>query len=373
MADKENALGTKTIIAIVAVIVLLFIASISVGIFLADKGSSEAVDGNQVADVNQNTDANNTNTENQKNDDNNVNNENKQNENIQAENNNQTGENNATPDNTTTEPNSDAQNNTTTPNNNVTNNVTANNGNVNNNATNNTEVTTGTNVNEVGETTVTRVEEEEKLVSKDFWDWWTPASVIAVNSAVADKIIPLTPDFTVEKTATTGVGEDKLVYANKNITYTIKVTNNGEQELKNIEITDKIPEQTTFVSIDDTQNSGTTVLENDTVIGIKWIVTVPAKESIEVKFTVRVNEGATGTIKNAAIVNGKESNEEKTSIINAKKSSQIVERNNVEVKDGLEIAKLGDKIKYTITATNTGDISGKTTRHVCWEIQKPDD
>ena len=69
MADRENALGKKTIIAIIAVIVLLFIAGISVGIFLADKGSSEAVDGNQVADVNQNTDANNTNTENQKNDD----------------------------------------------------------------------------------------------------------------------------------------------------------------------------------------------------------------------------------------------------------------------------------------------------------------
>lgn len=84
MADRENALGKKTIIAIIAVIVLLFIAGISVGIFLADKGSSEAVDGNQVADVNQNTDANNTNTENQKNDDNNVNSENKQNENIQC-------------------------------------------------------------------------------------------------------------------------------------------------------------------------------------------------------------------------------------------------------------------------------------------------
>ena len=378
MADKENALGTKTIIAIVAVIVLLFIASISVGIFLADKGSSEAVDGNQVADVNQNTDANNTNTESPKNDDNNANNENKQNENIQAENNNQTGENNTTPDNTTTEPNTGAQNNVTTPNNNgtvannnannngttnnVTNNVTANNGNVNNNATNNTEITTGTDVNEVGETTVTRVEEEEKLVSKDFWDWWTPASVLASTaSAVSDTIVPTTPDFTVEKTATTGVGEDKLVYANKNITYTIKVTNNGEQELKDIEITDRIPEQTTFVSIDDAQNSGTTILENDVVIGLKWIVTVPAKESIEVKFTVKVNENATGTISNAAIVNGKESNEEKTSIINAKKSSKIVERDNVEVKDGLDVAKLGDKIKYTITATNTGDVSGKTT------------
>ena len=378
MADKENALGTKTIIAIVAVIVLLFIASISVGIFLADKGSSEAVDGNQIADVNQNTDANNTNTESPKNDDNNANNENKQNENIQAENNNQTGENNATPDNTTTEPNTGVQNNETTPNNNgtvannnannngttnnVTNNVTANNGNVNNNATNNAEITTGTDVNEVGETTVTRVEEEEKLVSKDFWDWWTPASVLAsASSAVSDTIVPTTPDFTAEKVATTGVGENKLVYANKDITYTIKVTNNGEQELKNIEITDKIPEQTTFVSIDDAQNSGTTILENDVVIGLKWIVTVPAKESIEVKFTVKVNENATGTISNAAIVNGKESNEEKTSIINAKKSSKILERDNVEIKDGLEIAKLGDKIKYTITATNTGDTSGKTT------------
>ena len=376
MAEKKNALGTKTIIAIIAVIVLLFIASISVGIFLADKGSSEAVDGNQVADVNQNTDANNTNTENQNNNDNN---ENKQNENIQAENNNQTGENNATPDNTTTDPNTGAQNNITTSNNNgtvannnannngttnnnVTNNVTANNGNANNNATNNTEVTTGTNVNEVEETTVTRVEEEEKLVSKDFWDWWTPASLLAsASSAVSDTIVPTTPDFTAEKVATTGVGENKLVYANKDITYTIKVTNNGEQELKNIEITDKIPEQTTFVSIDDAQNSGTTILENDVVIGLKWIVTVPAKESIEVKFTVKVNENATGTISNVAIVNGKESNEEKTSIINAKKSSKILERDNVEIKEGLEIAKLGDKIKYTITATNTGDTSGKTT------------
>ena len=251
MADRENALGKKTIIAIIAVIVLLFIAGISVGIFLADKGSSEAVDGNQVADVNQNTDANNTNTENQKNDDNNVNSENKQNENIQAENNNnQTGE-NSTPDNTNiaTKPDTGVQNNVTTPNNNdgtvanngtTNNNVTANNGETDNNVTNNTEITTGTNVNEVGETTVTRVEEEEKLVSKDFWDWWTPASVLATAaSAVSDTIVPTTPDFTVEKFATTKSGEN-VVYAGENITYTIKVTNNGEKDLNNIEITDKL-------------------------------------------------------------------------------------------------------------------------------------
>ena len=351
MADKSNTISKKTIIAIAIVIVLLFIAGLSVGIFLADKGRTEAVDGNQSIGESQTTEENKNSDENKANGDQNAN-ENKTGENNVVDNN----ENNQVTENNTVDNN---KNNQVTGNNTVANNE--NNQVTENNSNNANGVTTNTNINEVGETTITRVEEQEKLVSRDFWDWWTPSAVVASGSAVAERLIPQTPDFTVEKTATTGVGEDKLVYANKNITYTIKVTNNGEQELKNIEIADKIPEQTTFVSIDDAQNSGTTILENDTVIGLKWIVTVPAKESIEVKFTVKVNENATGTISNAAIVNGKESNEEKTSIINAKKSSKIIERNNVEVKDGLEVAKLGDKIKYTITATNTGDVSGKTT------------
>ena len=365
MADKSNTISKKTIIAIAIVIVLLFIAGLSVGIFLADKGSTEAVDRNQSTGESQTTEENKNSGENKANDDQKAN-ENKTGENNAVDNNenNQVAENNAVDNN---ENNQVAENNTIDNNGNnqvAGNNNVANNENnqvAENNRNNVNGVTTNTNINEVGETTITRVEEQEKLVSRDFWNWWTPSTVVASGSAVAERLIPQTSDFTVEKIATTGVGEDKLVYANKNITYTIKVTNNGEQELKNIEIADKIPEQTTFVSIDDAQNSGTTILENDTVIGLKWIVTVPAKESIEVKFTVKVNENATGTISNAAIVNGKESNEEKTSIINAKKSSKIIERNNVEVKDGLEVAKLGDKIKYTITATNTGDVSGKTT------------
>ena len=347
MADKSNTISKKTIIAIAIVIVLLFIAGLSVGIFLADKGSTEAVDRNQSTGESQTTEENKNSGENKANDDQKAN-ENKTGENNAVDNN----ENNQVAENNTIDNNG---NNQVAGNNNVANNE--NNQVAENNRNNVNGVTTNTNINEVGETTITRVEEQEKLVSRDFWNWWTPSTVVASGSAVAERLIPQTSDFTVEKIATTGVGEDKLVYANKNITYTIKVTNNGEQELKNIEITDKIPEQTTFVSIDDAQNSGTTILENDTVIGLKWIVTVPAKESIEVKFTVKVNENATGTISNAAIVNGKESNEEKTSIINAKKSSKIIEKNNVEVKDGLEVAKLGDKIKYTITATNTGDIS----------------
>ena len=49
MAYRSNRMSNKTIIAIVTAIVLLFVASISVGIFLADKGSAEAVEENQIS------------------------------------------------------------------------------------------------------------------------------------------------------------------------------------------------------------------------------------------------------------------------------------------------------------------------------------
>ena len=219
MADKSNTISKKTIIAIAIVIVLLFIAGLSVGIFLADKGSTEAVDRNQSTGESQTTEENKNSDENKANDD-------------QKANENKTGENNAVDNN---ENNQVAENNTIDNNGNnrvAGNNTVANNENnqvAENNRNNVNGVTTNSNINEVGETIITRVEEQEKLVSRDFWDWWTPSSVVAANSAVADKIIPQTPDFTVEKIATTGIGEDKLVYANKNITYTIKVTNNGDE------------------------------------------------------------------------------------------------------------------------------------------------
>ena len=315
--EGNKTLNKKTIIAIVTIIVLLFIAGLSVGIFLADKGKTEAADGNEISNniaENTTTDDNNVvlpSEENNNNNDGNTNNDNNGNTEI--------GNN----DNGNETPNQQPNNNPT--------------------------ITTGTNVDEVGETTITRYEEQERLVSKDYWDWWKPTEVDI--TATGSNLNVKEPKLKVVKEAITEAG-NKLVYANQEITYVITVENTGDEDVKNIEITDKIPAKTTFVSVD---NEGTPIIKDDIVIGVKWIASVNAGEKVKVQFTVKVNEDETGTITNAAIANGEESNEELTAVITNNKSSEIT-RNGKNV----ETAKAGDTIKYTITVKNTGKIDGET-------------
>lgn len=348
MEGNSNTLSKKTIIAIIIAIILLFVASLSVGIFLANKGDTEAAGGNQISDGNQISVGNriednnqNTNTENNNSEtpSDNINNS------TVADNSNETTNNN----NTVNDTSDNVENNTT----NRTNNSTS-------------GVTTKRDTSQVGETTVTRVEEKERVVSRDYWDWWTPTSVAVVSTAT--KLVPTLPEIVVEKVATTEAGKN-VVYAGQKITYTITVKNTGNKDVEKIEVTDKIPENTTFSSI---ENDGKVIKKEngEKILGVKWIVDVKAGEQVSVKFTVTVNEKmlvetengeiaeipTTGTIRNVAVANGEESNEEDTAIITSKKASEII-------RDGqkVEIAKLGDEIKYTITVTNTGERDGNTT------------
>ena len=124
----------------------------------------------------------------------------------------------------------------------------------------------------------------------------------------------------VNKTVTTETGSNNLVYAGEEVTYEINITNKGTRTEENIEVIDQIPQNTTFVSVNDENTAEEMVDENNNVIGIKWYVTVEPEETVTVSFTVKVKENVEGTITNTGLVNGKESNETHTAIIKNEKN-----------------------------------------------------
>ena len=230
-------------------------------------------------------------------------------------------------------------------------------------ASNNAEITnnantqnssSGTNINSVGESTITRVEEKEKLVSRDYWDWWTP-----INFEITETAGNLTvekPNLEINKSVISKTGCENLAFAGEELTYEITIKNNGTKIEENIEIADTIPQNTTFLSVNSENNieAPEQILDlNNTTIGLKWTLTIEPGQTLKISFTVKVNDDAKGTISNTAKINGEKTNETHTAIIKSSKSSVIM-RNGKEVK----IAKEGDQIIYTITANNTGDIAG---------------
>ena len=217
-----------------------------------------------------------------------------------------------------------------------------------------------TNVYGYREAVVERVEKVEKLVSREYWDWWTWIDTTSVSSsATLTNISVQKPNIEVHKSVITTTGSNNLVYAGEEITYEISITNRGTAPAEQIEVIDRVPQNTTFMAINEgsqIQEPEQLVDQNNNTIAIRWIVTVEPQETATVSFTVKVNENIEGTITNTVVANGEESNETHTAIIQNEKSS-IITRNGNEV----EIAKVGDQVTYTITALNTGDIAGEIT------------
>ena len=229
----------------------------------------------------------------------------------------------------------------------------------NNNANRTTTNIPGTNT----DATTTYEQVEENIVVENPWEShmveWTPENV---KTAVVSAKEVTGRDINIEKTAETSTGKT-AVSAGDEITYKIKITNNEEKVLNSLYIKDSIPEGTEFVSIDEL---GIVDEEKTQVSWNLWDLGLKKGESKEVSFKVKVTEKAKEikTIKNIAYAENTPSDEDKPTknpVLESSKSHEIVRNNEVMPSKENVPAKVGDKIEYTITVKNLGEVEGITS------------
>ena len=186
---------------------------------------------------------------------------------------------------------------------------------------------------------------------------WSPISVAAYTAASKLKVHK--PDLDLQKYAyLDGDSLEELpvntaVQKGETITYVIKITNKGNEDTNGIRTIDSIPEGTELASISEggaLKNDGKIVWKND----------IKAGETVTVSFKVVVTADSIDLINNIAKVNGEETPETKTPVITANKTAQVVTI--VDKEEVLENrdAKVGETIRYTITAKNTTEVDGTT-------------
>lgn len=356
----SGKLNMKSIIAIAAVTVLTAIAIIGTVVFLKDKGTSEATEiasengvngsGTETINVQENGVKE---TQEQNGENNGV---------LTTEGITNNNENNEESQQGTNQQNANSQINSNA--NGQNRNLQANNymngqnlSNTNSNIQNDGQGNNSQGTDNIEGSTIRRVTEGDLVkVTDDKIVRWTPISMDVEN--VSAKIRgENNKDIEINKMAISKTGTN-LIRAGEEIIYRLEVKNTGKEDYKNIEVADNIPENTTYVETDD---NSIKIKENDKVIGLKWYVDIKSGETVGIQFTVRVNENITGTISNMAIANGTPSEEIKTAIIEQEKTSAVSREFNEIWKTIQEPAKINDRITYTITVRNTGDIDGKTT------------
>ena len=325
MKDRLKALDKKTIAAIVATCILIIIAIIGAVAFLKDDGSSSASD-----EIAQRESENGKVVDNERKDDSKSQNETTPNENVSNENTNSTDVSNNTENTTVNGTSSETT------------------ANVNANVTRNGTTTATTNANVPNQEYVTeRVEETERQITEDLMVSWQKLDLSGKFTNInIDESNVIAEKFSSQ--------EDKTVVAGDLITYTIEVKNISKEAKKGIKVSDVVPVQTELVEIAEDAD----VKEIDGVKKIYWSIDFAEGEEAKLlSFTVRVLEGATGTIRNVAVVNGGKTNETHNTIIDTAKTSEIVKCDREEFV-GTTVHE-NDEIKYTLTIKNTGDIAEK--------------
>ena len=346
--DKFKTLNKKTIIAIIAICILAIVAIVGVVAFLEDDGSATAID--EIAQQEPESENANTNasenveqspsaTENNSDAQGNTSSENTTNNSVMP------SESANPTTNTTSQPSTSVA--PTTP------------------ATGTTTSTTNTNVPNQ-EYVTSRVEEVERQISEDLAVSWQNLDVAgkftdvnvedlgitAVKKAYVIKDKELIPQRAENEDAKTVVPGDE-------IRYVIEIKNISQEARKEIKVSDSVPAQTSLIDV----SNGGTETTVDGVTKIFWTVDFEDGEEVtSVSFIVRVNEDATGTIRNTAVVNGDKTNEIHNTIIKTTKESLVsecTETGELKQVENVSTVHEGDIVSYKITVSNTGETDEK--------------
>ena len=165
-----------------------------------------------------------------------------------------------------------------------------------------------------------------------------------------------TDPITIEKNTFVIDNTNNYIYEEQIQRYAIAVTNNTEETIKNITITDKIPEELTYCTI--TKNTGYNnyyTEQEGTENYTETIETLKAGETVELEYFVRVKEGTEGktiSTQAEAKIEGNETTYKSNTVENEIKDNKL-QMDVFLISDPSQYYSADDRLVYTIRIKNT--------------------
>ena len=205
---------------------------------------------------------------------------------------------------------------------------------------------------------ITETEESERLVSKDDWVGWTPEAIpVPVVARIANDLqINKYKLNILKEVVSTDLDADGKYDLGETITYRIKVSNIGNTKIIGIKVSDKINNKEDITRMLNVDENNTLIQNIDNIS--EYTFNLEAGETIyfEYSYTVKEEDIIEGTITNSATA--KSDKVEDTTTITTE-TEEVNEDYEVTKVADKKTVKAGDIVTYTITVTNTGNVTIK--------------